>query len=81
MENRTACEWIINTFSGEEYPGKSILISYPSLLKTQAIVLLFSEQEAQELLYDLRFLRTYLKKEWTSALQNKFAQKDNDFEH
>ena len=44
MENRNACEWIINTFSGEEYPGKSILISYPSLLKTQAIVLLFSEQ-------------------------------------
>ncbi|CAH3166847.1 unnamed protein product [Porites evermanni] len=23
MENRTACEWIINTFSGEEYPGAS----------------------------------------------------------
>ena len=21
MESRTACEWIVNTFSGEEYPG------------------------------------------------------------
>jgi len=23
MESRSACEWIINTFSGEEYPGAS----------------------------------------------------------
>ena len=25
MESRSACEWIINTFSGEEYPGQCLL--------------------------------------------------------